>query len=56
MIDFDPWGESHAPKKFERTDRSGRYSPIEVREEKDWPIWTLYAVAAVFILLFVSGV
>lgn len=27
-IDYEPWGESHAPKRFERTDKSGRWSPL----------------------------
>lgn len=32
MIKYDPWAESHAPKNFERTDPTRRYSPIVVSE------------------------
>lgn len=29
MIKYDPYADSHAPKRFERTDQTGRWSPIE---------------------------
>lgn len=27
-IKYKPWDDSHAPKKFERTDKTGRLIPI----------------------------
>lgn len=27
-IEYKPWDDSHAPKKFERTDKTGRLIPI----------------------------
>jgi len=41
-IDYEPWGESHAPQRFERTDKSGRWSPIQ-DEVPDEPFW--FAIA-----------
>ena len=37
-INYEPWGESHAPQRFERTDKSGRWSPIQdnVPDEPRW--------------------
>jgi len=56
-IDYDPWGESHAPKRFERTDLSGRWSPI--REECEpagipWVGW--FAAGLFFGLMLCLGV
>lgn len=33
---YQPWADSHAPKNFERTDKTGRYIPIEERDKPDW--------------------
>lgn len=27
-IEYKPWDDSHAPKKFDRTDKTGRLIPI----------------------------
>jgi hypothetical protein len=29
---YQPWDYSHAPKNFERTDKTGRHTPITERE------------------------
>lgn len=38
-INYDPWDESHAPKSFERYDKTGRWSPIHDEPEPAWVQW-----------------
>jgi len=49
MINYDPWGESHAPKRFERTDPTGRWSPLYEKpsvpdpwHDKSFPVYMLW--------------
>ena len=51
---YDPWHDSHAPRNFERTDRSGRYSPI-VDPEKDWSYLYLYGAIALLVAVLMIG-
>jgi len=37
-INYEPWAESHAPQRFERTDPTGRWSPVQ-DEITDEPFW-----------------
>jgi len=54
MINYDPWGESHAPKRFERTDPTGRWSPIhEGQNEPSWVAVLGGIAAGVFFALMV---
>jgi len=58
-IDYDPWAESHAPQHFERTDNSGRWSPIQ-DEVPDEPFWVAIVGGIVagwfFVWLFFWGI
>lgn len=54
----DPWNDSHAPKNFERTDKSGRWSPIEddYFEEPEWlPIVGGILAGLIFAFVFWVG-
>ena len=42
MIDYDPWGESHEPKNFERTDPTGRWSPLYEKPSVTDPEYMLW--------------
>lgn len=48
---IDPWAEDHAPCRFERFDRSGRWSPIHEPTEEAW--WIPITGAAVFACIVV---
>lgn len=50
-IKQDPWAEHHKPQKFERTDRSGRWSPIHEPTEEAW--WIPIAGGIVFCIIIV---
>lgn len=53
-IDYDPWGKSHAPQRFHRTDPSGRWSPIcEYGKEYDDVPWLFIACCAALWLIFI---
>lgn len=55
MIEHDPWADAHAPQKFERTDRSGRWSPIHEEDEIPDPIWVALLGGAMLALLIAAG-
>jgi len=42
MINYEPWAESHAPKRFERTDKSGRWSPLYEKPSVPDPEYMLW--------------
>ena len=41
-INYEPWGESHEPKRFERTDKSGRWSPLYEKPSVTDPVYMLW--------------
>ena len=53
--EHDPWHDSHKPVRYQRTDVTGRHSPLFVEEptEPDWlPFWggiVMGILGAVFI-------
>ena len=49
---YDPWHDSHAPKNFERTDPTGRWSPIEPFMEARRIAWLPWAGGAVMGIVF----
>lgn len=57
MMDYEPWAEHHKPQRFERTDRSGRWSPIEEPENDAWwaPLLGMVAFAAILAATLVWG-
>ena len=48
MIDYDPWGESHKPQNFARSDTTGRWSPIHDKVEVTTSVWMAFAGGAAF--------
>lgn len=56
MIDYDPWDESHSPKFFQRTDPTGRWSPIQEEREPAWAPWVGGFVAGLLfgVMLFLG--
>jgi len=57
-IDYDPWGESHAPQRFERQDPTGRWLPIqdELHNEPFWFSVVGAIVTAAFFAFMLWGI
>lgn len=53
-MDYEPWDESHAPRKFDRTDRTGRWSPLQERQTENDPAWMMLLGGVVFGVLFAA--
>lgn len=48
----DPWNETQAPQKFERTDKTGRWSPImEDAPDPEWLQWVGGVAAGITLAL-----
>ena len=56
-FEYEPWHPSHEPKKFERTDRTGRYYVLEdTIEEISFGKLFLWLAAGWVLLWVVIGV
>ena len=38
-IDYEPWNDTRKPARFERTDPTGRWAPIQDESEPAWVPW-----------------
>lgn len=50
----EPWADEHAPQKFDRYDKTGRWSPLHTKEEPatPWGLAMLGGAGFIFVVTF----